>query len=148
VDFTLNDNPERSMFNAACRMNDYRKTRSGTASGFLTPKEVATRNWKSRAALDTMLSERPKGVTADVVVTHHAPHENSIHMDYVDSDLRPSYATDLTAVMQEHSPRYWLHGHIHVPAGYTVGATQVRSNPAGYPGVRDYGEVRPLLLEV
>jgi hypothetical protein len=149
TDFTLNGDPARGMMDVECGLNDYRRIRSANpVSWNLGGQEVRSRNWSSRKYLDERLTDRPDGVTQDIVVTHHAPHINSISQDYVEDHLRPGYATDLTAIMQEHRPRYWLHGHIHVPAAYTVDHTDVRSNPAGYPHMRGLGaHTQPLMLE-
>lgn len=63
-----------------------------------------------------------------VVVTHFAPHINSVHPSYLNKNYN-YWATDCTQLMG-HS-QYWFHGHIHDSSDYTVNGTRVVCNPRG-----------------
>jgi Icc-related predicted phosphoesterase len=145
--FTLEGKMSWNMEAAARCMNDYRKIEdSANGSMDLNPVEVRKRHLKSRKALKAMLASKPEGVR-DVVVTHHAPHPRSISEGYVSDDVRSCYATNLRALVLEHKPTLWLHGHIHDPVTYLLGTTRVASNPADYPMERTE-PVTPLVLVV
>ncbi len=73
-----------------------------------------------------------------VVVTHHAPHINSLKNNdnrfgkfksYLDRFYYSSRAMEL---IDEWQPKYWIHGHTHKPVDYFVGKTHIISNPSGY----------------
>jgi Icc-related predicted phosphoesterase len=65
-----------------------------------------------------------------VVVTHHAPHPNSIPDRYKENLLSAAYASDLTPLMGKAST--WIHGHVHSSLDYTVNGTRIVANPRGY----------------
>jgi Icc-related predicted phosphoesterase len=78
-----------------------------------------------------LASELAKGEPArTVIVTHHAPHRQSIAPRYARDPLTAAYASDLTRLMGK--SRYWIHGHMHDSSRYTVDGTEVVSNPRGY----------------
>ncbi len=88
-------------------------------------------------ALDGALAElAPRGPgardQATVVVTHHAPHPQSVEPYRAAPlpDWAPGfYGSDLTWLIERHRPDLWIHGHVHVPVDYQVGETRVVSNP-------------------
>ncbi|SER59573.1 Predicted phosphoesterase [Faunimonas pinastri] len=70
-----------------------------------------------------------------VVVTHHAPHPESIHERFAsgpDAALTPAYVSDLTEVIEAGQPDLWVHGHVHDSFDYQVGRTRIVANPRGY----------------
>jgi Icc-related predicted phosphoesterase len=73
-----------------------------------------------------------------VVISHHAPHWNSIAKHYQErgGDLNYAYFSDLTQVMIDHNPVFWFHGHVHNRSDYQAPHTQTRvvANPWGYQG--------------
>ena len=70
-----------------------------------------------------------------VVVTHHAPTEQSIDKErYGDDMANYCYFTHLDYFLKELEPNVWVHGHTHTTADYTVGNTRVLSNQRGYTG--------------
>ena len=147
TDFNLLGNQKQDRAIASDRMNDYRKI-SHESNPFktLSVLNVIERHGKSIQTITRTLADKPKGVI-DIVITHHAPHEKSIHEDYVDRSLMPCYATNQEDLMLEYAPEYWLHGHIHIPAKYKVGKTQVLSNPSGYPMDR-FRKTDPLIIQL
>jgi Icc-related predicted phosphoesterase len=66
-----------------------------------------------------------------VIVTHHAPHFNSMHPKFTDDPLNACFFSDLSNVISELSPDLWIHGHCHTSFDYNVGATRVICNPLG-----------------
>jgi len=70
-----------------------------------------------------------KGPTA--MVSHHAPHPNSLHSDRI-GPLDHCYASDLSAILhQPEAPDLWVHGHIHKKSDYRIGKTRIVANPLG-----------------
>lgn len=110
-------------------MNDYRYIRLGSnGKSRIRPSDVRDMHKASVAFLRETLSTPHDG--ADVVVTHHAPHPDSLLSPH--DDLRWCYASDLTELIGELSPDLWVHGHIHRHSDYQVGATRVLANPRGH----------------
>ena len=61
-----------------------------------------------------------------------------------------AYRSDLTALIEEHQPALWVHGHTHVASDVIVDATRVLSVAIGYPPDyerRPRGDPRAGLLE-
>lgn len=110
-------------------MNDYRRIRTGpTSKKRLRPSDVRQMHRETRTFIAKTLAE-PHSAGATIVVTHHAPHPQSLR--HPDDDLRWCYASDLSNLMQQSSPDLWVHGHIHHHSDYRVGATRVVANPKG-----------------
>lgn len=66
-----------------------------------------------------------------VMVSHHAPHPNSLHSDRI-GYLDHCYASDLSAILQRpEAPDLWIHGHIHKRSDYLIGKTRIVANPWG-----------------
>jgi Icc-related predicted phosphoesterase len=79
--------------------------------------------------LRTKLTDEFAGTT--IVVTHHLPLPQSIHVKYGASDLNPSFASNLEDLMG--SPvSLWIHGHTHESFDYVVNGTRIVCNPRGY----------------
>ena len=69
-----------------------------------------------------------------VVVTHHAPSLQSISEEFqTEHHLNGGYASNLTELILQHQPQFWLHGHMHNTLDYRIGETKVLCNPRGYP---------------
>nr|WP_036292177.1 metallophosphoesterase [Methylosinus sp. PW1] len=80
--------------------------------------------------LEARLKERFDGPT--VVVTHHAPHPDSVAPQFTNDPLTPAFASDLTWLIEKYRPALWIHGHMHSSFDYRVGETRVICNPKGY----------------
>ena len=65
-----------------------------------------------------------------VVVTHHAPHPNSVPPYFAKDMLSAAYASDLTQLMGKAG--LWIHGHMHHSVDYNASGTRIVSNPRGY----------------
>lgn len=85
-----------------------------------------------------------------VVVTHHAPSEESVPTHYRtarDYHSNGAYWSDMTPLMNNHV-RVWCHGHMHSPSDYMVGNTRVLNHPRGYPGWDQTKDWEPLVFIV
>lgn len=77
-----------------------------------------------------------------VVVTHHAPYNQSISPEYVNDFLNPFYASDLSEfILKNQNIKTWCHGHIHSNSDYSIGNTKILCNPYGYANYE--GKVKP-----
>jgi Icc-related predicted phosphoesterase len=79
-----------------------------------------------------------------VVVTHHAPHPQSLHPQHQDDLLSAAYVSDLGELIERGRPELWVHGHVHANCDYTVGSTRIVCNPHGY--VRENSNFDPALV--
>jgi len=105
---------------------DFRLIRKGNA--LLTPQDSVALH---RAAIEFLQSRLDRaGAERIVVITHHAPHPNSVHQRFAGSPVNPAFVSDLTRLMGK--PALWLHGHTHNSFDYTVRGTRVIANPMGY----------------
>lgn len=113
-------------------MNDHRyiKWRKEPYQRFL-PSHATKLHDASRGYIGDALAQPFDGRT--VVVTHHAPHDGSIHPRFAGSPINGAYYSDLTDVITRGKPDLWVHGHVHNNFDYRVGATRILCNPRGYP---------------
>ncbi len=72
------------------------------------------------------------GKAKTIVVTHHAPSALSLPEHRRDKTLSCAYASHLDDFILRHQPSLWIHGHIHTPCDYRIGATRILSNTHGY----------------
>jgi Icc-related predicted phosphoesterase len=87
---------------------------------------------RTRQVIEEVLSDGADLPT--VVVTHHAPHPESVEERYRGDPMTPGFASDLSDLIWGWQPRLWIHGHVHHTTGYPLGSTAVVANPRGYPG--------------
>jgi len=69
-----------------------------------------------------------------IVVTHHAPHVESIDRVYRGDALTDAYYEELFDDICDSDIRVWVHGHTHDPSDYYIKNTRVLANPRGYWG--------------
>jgi Icc-related predicted phosphoesterase len=133
TDFNLFGDRPTAMIAAGAKeggMNDYRKIRRED-TGRLQPKHTAMLHADSRLALTQFLAGGARG--RSIVITHHAPSVRSLPKSKHEDPISAAYASNLEDLIVEHGPALWVHGHIHTPADYRVGSTQVLNNAQGYP---------------
>lgn len=99
----------------------------------LTPQEMAKMCDEAIRFLDFELRHNPFD-GEKVVVTHFAPHKNSIDPNY--SRGNSSYWVNNLEDLMGFS-RYWFHGHTHSSFAYNVEGTDVICNPRGYSKMLD-----------
>jgi DNA repair exonuclease SbcCD nuclease subunit len=111
---------------------DYRMIR--TAGGDPFSADLAEHiHIGSQAWLKRKLAEPFDGKT--VVVSHHAPHPESIHPRFAGSLLNAAFVSDLSPLLKEAD--CWIHGHVHDSFDYRIGRARVIANPRGYAGNRE-----------
>lgn len=87
-----------------------------------------------------------------LVMTHHAPSEQSIHVSYRDpmySYGNRGYFSDLDQFILDHPQiKLWTHGHMHNNFDYMIGSTRVVCNPMGYGTENIHGFNRENIIEL
>lgn len=118
---------------AARGMNDYRRIKIDKNGKIrhLTPDDVLALHRHDRAFIEANLAQPFNGRT--VVVTHMAPHPDSIPPEFRGDPLAPAFASNLAGMIKTYRPDVWIHGHDHRQHDYVVGDTRIVANPAGYP---------------
>jgi Icc-related predicted phosphoesterase len=133
TDYDLNQQQAESMKVARLQMNDHRLIEyireNGTRDAF-APEDALKLHQQSRSWLTSELSRPFSGKT--VVVTHHSPHPRSIHSVYAGDKLNPAFCSDLSEMIDDFQPDFWVHGHTHSSFDYFLGKTHVICNPRGY----------------
>ena len=140
TDFALYGEEQRraSMREALARMTDYQRIKLDRLPGEdqewrelrikkLIPELTRRRHRQSVEWLDRELDAGDPART--VVITHHAPHGQSIPAHFEGDVLSPAYASDLSRLLGR--SKLWIHGHIHDSVDYMAGATRVVCNPLG-----------------
>lgn len=105
---------------------DFRAIRLG--SGLLTPRQTIDLHREAVSFLGGELAKPFSGKT--VVITHHAPHPNSVHARWTGNVVNPAFVSDLTRLMGKSA--WWFHGHTHDSFDFSVQGTRVIANPMGY----------------
>lgn len=143
TDYRLLGTPKPSMVFAGQELNDHRLIRyredSGHYSRFM-PWHAAAEHRLDLAFIRSELAKAHEGPT--VVVTHHAPHPQSVQPRHQGSALSPAFVSDLSALIEDYQPDLWIHGHDHGSHDYRVGRTRVLANQAGYPNLHGDRENR------
>jgi Icc-related predicted phosphoesterase len=146
TDFSLYGNPR--YFGSMCQsiMNDYKKIRRDPSYSKLRTIDTFNIHQKSMIWLEKSLIETKGEV--NIVVTHHAPSIKSIPEKYIKDPVSSAYASNLEGFIEEHKPKYWIHGHIHEPKRYMIDSTEVICNPHGYIDEKYNGYEKELIVEV
>lgn len=95
----------------------------------LRPADTLRMHLEEREWLQRALADSFDGPT--VVVTHHAPHRNSLAERYADDWISTGFVSDLPSSFFE-IPELWVHGHTHTRFDYQVRDCRVVCNPRGY----------------
>lgn len=105
------------------------------------------KKWVYKENEETLKFFKSEIQPGDVVITHHTPNHLSVPPEYKASRLNRFYVCDQAELIKEKKPSYWIHGHCHKPASYSLYDTWIQSNPFGYMGFEDtpsleqYGKV-------
>lgn len=127
--FGLDRRDEAMAASAQC-LSDHRTISIRGADGkrkFL-PSDALEMHRRSRQWLAEQLAISHDGPT--VVVTHHAPHRNSVDPKYADDLVTAAYVSDLEPLVEKAD--LWVHGHTHCSQDYHIGGARVVCNPRGY----------------
>lgn len=128
-------------------MNDFKQIKTGILHTHTEPYVHRIGTHKTITTAD-MIDEHSKSVEfikealrycttarmTPVVLTHHAPSFASVASRFKGDLLNSAFASDLSALIFEYAPAYWVHGHMHDSADYTLGNCRVLCNPLGYHG--------------
>lgn len=133
----FDDGDPMVLFDSNMRMNDYHLIRKGSEySKFRAENAMALHFIQKRKIFEDVADFKKKDYTV-IVVTHHHPSFKGVKEEYKGDSLNGAYCSDLSKLIIEHKPDYWICGHIHKAQVYSIGETMVYSNPVGYPG--EYG---------
>jgi predicted phosphohydrolase len=143
TDFVLYDKGDgiaqaEAMVHAKHAMEDFstaidRDEFSGSMTKNLSPADSVALHRETVRFLRNALSTSFVGAT--VVVTHHAPHPESVVGEFSGDPLSAAFCSDLSPVIEEFSPELWIHGHTHASLDYVVdgngggGSTRIVCNP-------------------
>lgn len=119
-----------AMMAARNGMNDYRMILSEPGR-VLRPEDTLRLHQQHSAWLLERLRIKHAGST--VVVTHMAPHANSLAERFARIPMSAAYVNDLDGEFFDRAD-LWVHGHTHSSFDYEVGACRVICNPRGYVG--------------
>lgn len=149
TDYRLLGDPRSARQAAQDRMNDHRRIKiaEGRRRIPFRPIHSLSMHRQDLSYIKDVLGKPFVGPT--VVVTHHAPHPQSVRSQYQGDPLSPAFASDLGEVIYRYRPELWIHGHDHGSHDYWVGQTRIVSNQAGYPtpdGRRENPSFDPRLI--
>ena len=97
-----------------------------------TPDDSIQLHKKTLDTWSTWLEQNKSLYDKVVVISHHAPHVQSIAKKYDGDLLNPCFYTDLSWFIELYRPVLWAHGHMHNSFDYKIGDTRVVCNPRGY----------------
>lgn len=98
-----------------------------------SPSRQLEEHKKARSFIESKMTEPFSG--PKIVVTHHAPHRNSVHSRYDGSPHNACFTTDLSSLLDGISaPDLWVHGAVHSNHDYVAGNSRVICNSRGYFG--------------
>jgi Icc-related predicted phosphoesterase len=149
TDYNLFGNSAIAKSYADFSLADHRLISKGYAGlrSLLSPDDAQKMHNRSKYWLINQLSKPWQGKT--VVITHHAPHENSVHTKFASNPLTPAFASDLSDVISSFDIDLWVHGHMHDAVDYTIHGTRVVCNPLGYPATSEQDDFKPeLIIEI
>lgn len=134
-------------------MNDYKLIMREPPEGMnwsnkpLLPRHTIIEHQIALGFLMDELAKNHDGPT--VVLTHHAPSEESCVPEFARNPLNPCYASNLEQFVEQCGADLWVHGHIHMSKDYMIGETRIAVNTRGYVGETMNPNFDPnLILEV
>ena len=132
TDFELFGDPRIAGYQCQQIMTDYKKIKK--LPNYSKIRSIDTAIFHKHALV--WLKKELSGLSGqkNVVVTHHGPSMKSVPDYYKNELTTAAYVSALDDFIQEHSPSYWLHGHLHNSSDYSIGGCRVLCNPKGYPG--------------
>ncbi|KIC63703.1 metallophosphoesterase [Chryseobacterium taiwanense] len=146
TDFSIFGNPIEYGMICQSVMNDYKKIKRDPSYSKMRTIDIFKIHQLSKLWLQESLEEA-KGMK-NIVVTHHAPSIQSVTEQYKNDPVTSAYASNLEDLIQEYQPLYWIHGHIHTPSDYEIGATKIICNPHGYIDEKYNGYEKELIIEI
>jgi hypothetical protein len=132
TDMGLGEDWQSGVALAEKAMNDYKRIRN-SSRGYkrLTPRDTRSLHLRSIQRMTDFFQTHDPART--IVLTHHAPSQQSFPVPLRGEPLNCSYASGMEDFILQHQPAMWIHGHIHHSSDYRLGKTRVLANPQGYP---------------
>lgn len=93
-----------------------------------SPEAARQLHWEQREWLKETLCLPFSGKT--IVITHHAPHPNSMDPRFATDLTSAGFASDLTDLLG--MADLFIHGHTHCSFDYVAGGARIVANPMGY----------------
>lgn len=143
TDLNLLGNQPLAMVSALSDTKDYRNI-DHTASVPLQPMHTLNEHKASLEFLTESLNIPFDGKT--VVVTHHAPSEQSCFPKFQHDATNYNYASNLDRFVEAMAPELWCHGHVHQNQDYMIGTTRIVCNPRGYDDYEPNPDFDPKLV--
>lgn len=143
TNFDLYKTKEYTKYLVGQKINDYKSVRYNNR--LVTPDDIENLHNQSVKFLEKKLSNKN---VKKIIVTHHAPHRESINLKYLGDKLNPAYASDLSSIIDNYSPSIWIHGHIHNFSNFLIKNTRIICNPFGYHFEEDSGFRYPFVIEI
>jgi DNA repair exonuclease SbcCD nuclease subunit len=112
-------------------LNDFKRIRASNYSKHLTPQIEIVEHLRDKS----FIFKHSQDDLPTVVISHHAPCELSCSSNkkYDPSDLlNYGYFTELGNEIAYSKFKLWHHGHVHHSVNYTLGDTNIITNPFGY----------------
>lgn len=145
TDFALFDNPIMAMETCGSYIPDFCSIAYDANGDLFTPEDALAAHQQSR---DWLLNQYPQNKAAhNVIVSHHAPHQNSVAPRFAQHLTSAAFVSKLDDVIHQLQPDVWVHGHTHDRFDYQVGDTRIVCNPRGYTNENDQFESQ-LLVEL
>jgi predicted phosphodiesterase len=143
TDYELYGTPAASMALAERLMSDHQMIALGRFkwSAAAAREEHA----KSAAWLGAELAALPAR-NKTVVVSHHAPSQQSSSMRFRGHPLTAAFASDLSPLLSQAG--VWIHGHTHSAVDYSQDGCRIVNNPRGYVRHETTGFQDNLVIEV
>lgn len=91
----------------------------------LRDRHIASRDFIARELEGTTYNQ------PSVVLSHHAPLQDSLDWRFEGNPSNAAYASDLSGMIEAYAPKYWVHGHIHRNRDYMHHQTRIICNPRG-----------------
>jgi len=139
TDYNLDGDPVGAMQSAALMIGDHtaisrietnhKSSKFGSPVRFM-PSDALDLHQIQLNQMIKALRQPHAGKT--VIVTHHAPSGKSVSLNHAQSNINPSFASNLEGLIEEFRPDLWVHGHMHNSSDYRIGETRVICNPKGY----------------
>lgn len=143
TDFRYGSHQAFAMQEAKRTLPDFRSIRTDVSYRKLHPRDTVERHSRTLQFLREQLALPFAGKT--VVLSHHAPGQQSVEEQYVDDDLTSAYASRLEHLFGP-GIVLWAHGHMHHSVDTSVAGTRVICNPRGYAPKELNSEFNPGLV--
>lgn len=146
TDFSIFGDPMEYGIICQSAMNDYKMIKRDPSYYKMRTLDIYKIHQFSRLWLDSSLQNSDK--SKNIVITHHAPTLRSVPEQSKNDPINAAYASGMQDFIIKHQPDFWIHGHIHTPAHYKIGKTEVICNPHGYIDEPHNGFEKELIIEL